>query len=89
MLKTKFKGACSVQVRMLGWGLQGCAVHSHPLIKKSQPEKKRENPQGSHSNTFMCFHPQASDYKSTPKHRYLEYEIMTPYHRYSFTDLPQ
>ncbi len=46
-------------------------------------------PQGGHSNTFMCCHPQASNYRSTPKHRYLEYEIMTPYHRYSFTDLLQ
>ena len=46
-------------------------------------------PWGGHSNTFMCCHPQASEYRSTPKHRYLEYKIMmTPYHRYSFTDLP-
>ena len=44
---------------------------------------------GGHSNEFMCCHPQASDYRSTPKHGYLEYEIMTPYHRYSFTDLRQ
>ncbi len=39
-------------------------------------------PQGHHSNTFMCCHPQASDYRSTPKHGYLEYEIMTLYHRF-------
>ena len=35
--------------------------------------------QGGHSNTFLCCHPQASDYRSTRKHRYLEYEIMNPY----------
>ncbi len=28
----------------------------------------------------MCCHPQAGDYRSTPKHGYLEYEIMIPYH---------
>ena len=42
---------------------------------------------GGHSNTFtfMCCHPQASDYRSLPKHGYLEYEILrTPYHRNRF-----
>ncbi len=29
----------------------------------------------------MCCDPQASDCRLTPKHGYLEYEIMTPYHR--------
>ncbi len=44
---------------------------------------------GEHCNTFICCHPQVSDFRSNPKHGYPEFEIMTPYRRYSFTDLPQ
>ncbi len=44
---------------------------------------------GGYSITFMCCHPQASNYRSTHKQGYFEYESMTPYHRYSFTDLLQ
>ena len=39
---------------------------------------------GGHLHTLICCHPQASPCRSNPKHGYLNCEIMTPYHRYSF-----
>ena len=71
------------------WGLSKIHVHpTPPLSNNMQTKNKQTKTPGGHSNTFTCCHPQASHCRSNLKHGYLEYEIMTPYHRYFSKRLP-